>query len=106
MLAFFVAHNAQESPSDELPDSDPPGTQDGIGHMVREALDILRCQRNYGSRAAITWAESRLEDLGLQSEKDRTTLECMDMLRYAMNLAEQSFDFMLFLERYAPARPG
>ena len=105
VLAFFVAQNAQESPATELDVTDPLGAQDGIGHMVQEALDVLRCQRNYGSRAALTWAESRLEDLGLKSEKDSNTLECMDMLRYAMSLAEHSFDFVVFLENHALVPP-
>ena len=42
MLAVLVAQNARESSTAGYDDLEPLGTQDGIGHMVREALGVLR----------------------------------------------------------------
>jgi len=99
-LAVFVAQDLHEVLVNRSHGSNRPGTQDGIAHMVKEVFGILRCYRDFGPRAADTWARSRLEHLALSGDSNSTNRECMGVLRYVMKNTEQTFDFGLFLESY------
>ena len=101
VLAFFVAQNVHASGKKSAFGAESPGSQDGIEHMVREVLEVLVCHEDYGPLAARTWVHSRLEDLELHAGDDATTAECRDVLKYAMDHAEQLFDFGVFLESSA-----
>jgi len=96
-LAFFVAENVYTRVETGLNRNERPGVQDGIEHMVDEALEVLRCHKDFGALAADSWIKCRLESLdGSEGSLDR---ERIGILRYAMDHAEQLFDPGLFLEK-------
>ena len=101
VLAFFIAQNVHESGNQGVAGEEPPGTQDGIAHMVREVLEVLVCHQDYGPLAARTWVHSRLEDLEPDGNDDTATAECREVLQYAMDHAEELFDVEVFLESSA-----
>ena len=101
VLAFFVAQNVHASKPRGAAGEEPPGRQDGIEHMVQEVLEVLACFEDYGHLAARTWVGSRLEDLELKDGEDPVAAECREVLLYALEHAEQLFDFGVFLESSA-----
>ena len=101
VLAFFIAQNVYESGNYSVTGAEPPGTQDGIEHMVREVLEVLVCHEDYGPLAARTWVHSRLEELGVDGDDDTAVAECREVLQYAMEHAEELFDVDVFLESSA-----
>ena len=96
-LAVFVAQHAHERPNDGSANVMSPGSQDGIDHMVREVSDVLRCHRDYGVRAAQTWAASRLDELERAGGDDFVSVECRRILQYVIAHSDQVFDFDAFL---------
>jgi hypothetical protein len=100
-LAVFIAQHADESSASGVGGGTAPGAQDGIDHMVLEVSEMLHCYRDYGARAARTWALSRLEDLQDGDAADPRIRERIGVLRFALEHAEQTFDFGSFLEHHA-----
>ena len=95
--AFFVAENVYNRAEAGLNRNERPGEQDGIEHMVEEAMEVLRCYKDFGELAADSWIKCRLENLdGSEGAIDR---ERIGVLRYAMDYAGQLLDPELFLEK-------
>lgn len=95
-LAFFIAENVYKRVENGLNHGDRPGMQDDIEHLVEEVLEILRCHKDFGARAADSRIKCRLE--GLEEAADAISLERTGVLNYALDHAEQLFDPELFSE--------
>ena len=100
-LAFFIAQNVYNRAEEELTGEEHPGQQDEIEHLVQEVLDILRHHKDFGPLAADSWIRSRLKDLERNNVKGPLSHERADVLRYALDHADQLFDSELFMETVA-----
>ena len=97
-LAVYVAQHLHENQNSRSQESDPPGAQDGIAHMVEEVLDVLRQHRDYGAKAATNWAKSRLEELRESRTPTSDTVGRIRVLEFSLRHPEQTFNFEHFLE--------
>lgn len=85
-LAAFVAQrlvNLDKSRSDDI--DLPPGTQDGIEHMVEELKGFFHHRIQNGQTDALLWANQRLRELMRDKENYAHRAERMEAIKYAIN---------------------
>jgi len=97
-LAVYVAQHAHEIGYTRGRALEPPGSQDGIAHMVEEILEVLRQNRDFGAMAAANWAESRLEELRNCRSLTSETVKRIRVLEFSLRHPEQTFNFEYFLQ--------
>ncbi|MDJ0740338.1 MAG: DUF6316 family protein [Gammaproteobacteria bacterium] len=96
-LAVYVAQIAHEDKNLHAAAGEPPGTQDGIAHMVEEILDVLAQRHEFGVTAASNWACARLEVLRAGNRLTSENVGRIRALEFALRHPEQTFDFEHFL---------
>ncbi|MCB1724605.1 MAG: hypothetical protein KDJ39_13025 [Gammaproteobacteria bacterium] len=96
-LAVYVAQHVHENGSAAGVESQPPGAQDHIAHMIEEVLEVLGQNRDFGQVAATNWAKSRLEALRESAAATADTVGRIRVLEFTLRHPDQTFSFDYFL---------